>query len=373
MRTRSALVAAVVACSLASCGGSDSEDTTTAAGGGGASAADADALREAQAGLDELISDPPKIDVPSVDEPIPAGKTITYAGCPLPVCVLVGKGVEAAADSLGWKVKNVNLGLTPQSVQSAWNGIVQNPGDGVVSVGVLPNSAVKAQLQRLDGLPHVASTQIDPPDDLMQARVAPPAQIEADGEAMADWIVVQGRGKPGETLYVYDPALTPIIGAHDQFHKRMGELCPDCKVTDLKVSSADAGTKIPNRVVNALRRAPDTKYVAFNLGDIAAGVPAAVKAANLADPPTLIARAASTTNMADVKNGTMAAAITSEVPEAGWRAVDLIARLMVGQDLYDDEPSGERALLTKDDLPADITVPYVVPDYERAFEQAWGK
>jgi ABC-type sugar transport system substrate-binding protein len=265
----------------------------------------------------------------------------------------------------------VNLGFTPQTVQSAWNAIVQDPPDAIAAVGILPNSAIRRQLDALEGVAYVGVTQQDPPDDQMQAATAPPAQMEGDGQAMADWVLVDSDGDPGEILYVWDPAVSALVGAHHEFHAQLKKLCPDCKITDLKVASADAGSKIPAAVTTQLRRSPDMEYVVFNLGDLAAGVPQAIKGASLASTPKLVTRAATTTNMSDIKNGDLAAALTSEVPESGWRATDLLVRIMNGQKLYDEAPSGDRTFLTKDNLPADISKQYTIPGYERSFEQAW--
>jgi ribose transport system substrate-binding protein len=379
MRSPLALAAlgATVALVAAGCGSSDSTSTTGASTSSGSTGAASDpgsqVVEQAQADLAQVTSNPPKIDVPALDKPAPTGKTILWAGCPLPVCVATGKGVEEAAKALGWKYRQVNLGFTPQTVQSAWNAILQDPPDAIAAVGILPNSAIKKQLDALKGVPYVGVTQQDPPDDQMQAATAPPAQMKGDGQAMADWVLVDSKGDPGDILYVWDPAVSALVGAHDQFHAQMQKLCPDCKVTDLKVASADAGSKIPAAVTTQLRRSPDTGYVVFNLGDLAAGVPQAIKGASLPSKPKIITRAATTTNMADIKNGDVVAALTSEVPESGWRAADLAVRLMNGQKLYAAAPSGERTFLTQDNLPADITKQYTIPDYQQAFEQAWGK
>jgi ribose transport system substrate-binding protein len=372
-----AAIVATLALAAVGCGSSDSGSSSTgnsaAASTGVTSDSGSKVAAQARADLAKVTNNPPKIDVPPLDKPAPTGKTILWAGCPLPVCVATGKGVEAAARALGWKYRQVNLGFTPQTVQSAWNAIIQNPPDAIAAVGILPNSAIKRQLDALKGVAYVGVTQKDPPDDHMKAATAPPAQMEGDGQAMADWVLVDSDGDPGQILYVWDPAVSALVGAHDAFHAQLQKLCPDCKATDLKVASADSGSKIPAAITTQLRRAPDTKYVVFNLGDLAAGVPQAIKGASLPSTPKLVTRAATTTNMADIKNGDLAAALTSEVPESGWRATDLAVRLINGQKLYADAPSGERTFLTKDNLPADITKQYTIPGYEQSFEQAWGK
>lgn len=379
---RSLAVVAVLAAVTpvaAGCGSSDSSDSSTSAGTGSAAstasqATEASALvKQAEATLAKITQDPPNITIPPLTKPVPKGVQLTFVTCPIPTCVATEVGAKEAAKHFGWTVKTVNQGLTPDTVQAAFNGIAQNPGDVVLADAVLPNSAVSKQLEKIAAqkVPYIGLAQADPVGKLMAAATAAPNQMRADGEAMANWVIRENKGEPTDVIYVYDPALIGLLGSHDQFHATMQELCPDCKVTDLKVATADSGTKIPPQVVNQVRTNPDAKYVVFNLGDYATGVPQALKAANLPATPTMITRAATTTNMNDIKDGGMAAGLTSETIESGWRAVDLAARLLAGEELYSTTPDGGRTFLTADNLPADIEQPFSVPDFRSVFEQAW--
>ena len=382
MSKPSALCASLVTLAVmaAGCGSSESSGesgTQGSASDGNAEAASGGAktASQAEANLEELVQYPPKIEVPPLEKAPPTGKTVTWLGCPLPVCVQVGQGVKAAADTLGWKYEEVNQGLTPDKVQAAWNGLARNPGDAILAAGVLPNSAVRPQLEKIKaaGVPYVGVTQIDPPDELMDAAVSAPNQIERDGEALANWVLADSKGEPSEMIVVYDPSLTSVLPSVPAFKKTMKSLCSGCKVADLKISAADAGTKVPARVVNELRTRPKAKYVVFNLGDLAAGVPSAVRRASLPSGPKVITRADTTTTMADIEDGGIAAGLTIETPEGGWRGVDLILRQMNGEELYSKTPIGGMTFLTKDNLPDDISKPYTIPDYEKVFSSAWGK
>ncbi len=386
MRKPSALCASLVTLAViaAGCGSSDSPGSSGSSGsGGGASDGTAGQVPggagktadAAKANLEKLVQYPPTIEVPPLEKAPPTGKTVTWLGCPLPVCVQVGQGVKAAADTLGWKYKEVNQGLTPDKVQAAWNGVARSPGDAILAAGVLPNSAVRPQLEKIKaaGVPYVGVTQIGAPGELMDAAVSAPNQIGRDGEALANWVLADAKGEPGESIVVYDPSLTSVLPSVPAYKKTMKALCPGCKVTDLKISAADAGTKVPARVVNELRTRPKAKYVVFNLGDLAAGVPSAVRRASLPSGPKVVTRAATTTTMADIKDGGIAAGLTIETPEGGWRGVDLILRQMNGEELYSKTPIGGMTFLTKDNLPGDISKPYTIPDYEKVFTSAWGK
>jgi ABC-type sugar transport system substrate-binding protein len=369
------LVAIVAGCGSSS---SSTSSTTTAAdkastaesGSGGSSV-----VKEANENIAALTQEPPEIQVPPMKKAPPTGIDLTFAGCPLPVCVAVEEGVEQAAQAIGWNLKTVNQGLAPDTVESAWNGIAQNPGNAVIATSMMPDESLSKQLEKVTaaGVPYVATAAGEPTGKWMKGELAAPNQVEGDGELMADWVLADSGGEPGEVIDVWDPSLHALLPVHEGFHKAMEELCPECKVTDLKVSTADTGTKIPEEVVNELRT-HQAAYVVFNLGDYATGVPQAMKAANLSSTPKLVARAASTTNMEQIKNGEMATALTTETVESGWRAVDLIARLLNKEELYEEGmPINARTFLTAENLPENISVPFTVPGFEKVFEKAWGK
>jgi ABC-type sugar transport system substrate-binding protein len=375
----SAIVAALALIATA-CGSSGSDTGTSTAEGSSTSTEEqasggSSLVEEAEANLAKLTQDPPKITVPPVKKPIPTGETLTFGTCPLPVCVAVEEGAEEAAKVLGWSFKPVNQGLTPATVTSAWNGIAQNPGSAVAADAVLPNSALTKQLEAVAAkeVPYVGVAQNDPPGELMVAATAAPNQMYGDGQALANWVIVNAEGEPSNSLFVYDPALVDLAHAQVGYHDTMEEMCPECTVSDLKVAAADSGTKIPEEVANQLRTNPDIEYVVFGLGDYATGVPQALKRANLPSSPILTTRAASTTNMEDIKNGEMASGLTSETVESGWRTVDLLVRVLAGEELYSDTPVGGRTVLTAENLPEDVSVPFKVPGFEKVFEEAWGK
>jgi ribose transport system substrate-binding protein len=143
---RVAALAVATAALAAGCGSSSDDDATSTAAKT-TRAATSGVVAEAQAELTKLApKTDPVLKVDPLSKPVPKGKTMTYITCPVPVCVEVAKGVKAATDTVGWKLKLVNEGLTPASIQSAFSNVAQQPTDAVGAVGVLPNTAVKQQL-----------------------------------------------------------------------------------------------------------------------------------------------------------------------------------------------------------------------------------
>ena len=358
-----AVLALAVAALLAGCAGSASAPEGTS---GGIDVA------QAKADLEAVVGGADAIEVPAVTGTISTGKAIDYITCPVPVCTEVGKGVQAAADVLGWSVRVIANDATPAGYQEAWKQVAQDPGDGVINAGpVLPYSAVSDQMQQAD-VPVISSTSPDPIGGLLKGVVASSEDIRVQGEVQGNW-VIQDAGKPVRSVYIYDPSIPALASAWPGYQDAMAKNCPACTVDVLEVSAAQIGPALAQQVVSYLQANPDVAYASFGLGDLATGVPTAIKASGLQDQVRLTVRAATPANFEDVKSGGIAAGFTGELLESGWRAVDMLARLYAGQELTEPYPVGLTRLFTPDKLPDDITVSYSIPGYEQAFEKAWSR
>jgi DNA-binding LacI/PurR family transcriptional regulator len=87
---------------------------------------------------------------------------IKAAACQVPVCTEVGRGITAAAEVLGWSVREVQNDGTPAGYKESWQQIAQTPGDGaVIGYPVLPYPDVEKEMARA-GVPVVSSTSPSP-------------------------------------------------------------------------------------------------------------------------------------------------------------------------------------------------------------------
>ena len=366
---RTSLVGAALAGTLVltACSGSNPSPASSSAGSAGSGIN----VQQAKTDLDAVIGGSDTITLPPVGKSIPTGKTINFITCPVAICTEVGNGVEEAATALGWKVSVVANDQTPAGYKEAWKQIAQNPGDGVVNSGpALPYSAITAEMDQA-GVPVVSSTSPSPVDGHLISVIASSSGIKLEGELQANW-VIQDAGKPVKSVFVYDPSIPALVDAWPGYQEAMKKNCPDCEVDLLKVSVAQIGPALAQQVVGHLQSNPDVAYVGFGLGDLAIGVPGALRAAGLQDQVKITTRAATPANLVDVKSGGITAAFTSEVYESGWRTVDKLARSFAGAPIGEPYPLGINRLITKDNIPTDVTVPYTVPDYAAAFKKAWG-
>jgi ribose transport system substrate-binding protein len=363
-------LAAAALIAVAGCGGSDSGSSS----GGGTSATSSAAnsginAAQAKKDLDAIIGEPAAYNFPPIPDAVPKGKVITFQTCPVAICTEVGDGVKQAASALGWRVRIVPMDFTPAGYKSAWQSMAQNPGDAVMTTApVLPDSAVQSSIDKA-GVPYVASTSPSGPHGLKIAVMASPRAVQREGTVEANWII-QDAGKPVKTLFVMDPSIASLTSVPTGYQSAMAKNCPKCSTQTLKVSVAKVGPALAQQVVSQLQSNPDVKYVAFGLGDLATGVPAAIKAAGL--NVKVVVRAATPPNMQDLKNGALAAAFTSEIYEVGWAAVDKVVRSLTKQPIGDTQPLGKIRQLTAETLPADLTKPYQIPNFEDGFKQAWG-
>jgi ABC-type sugar transport system substrate-binding protein len=353
--------------------------TLTLAACGSPAGAQGDAASSSKAGidvaqatkdLDAVIGESGTITIPPIGKAIPADKTISYMTCPVAVCTAVGEGVQQAAKALGWHVRIIQNDQTPTGYRNAWDQIAQNPGDGVINAGpILPYSAIESQMEQA-GVPIISSTSPSPVGGYLKAVIASTDDVRRQGEVEGNW-VVQDAGTPVTSVYIHDPSIPALASALPGYQSALRKNCPACTVEELKVSAKQIGPALAQQVVSYLQSNPDVKYAAFGLGDLATGVPAAIRAAGLADRVKLTTRAATPANLVDVKNGGMTVAFTAELYESGWRAVDKLARALAGAPIGEVYPFGLVRKITTDNLPSDLTVPYSLPGYEKSFERAW--
>jgi ribose transport system substrate-binding protein len=367
----------VAALLVSACGSSNSSSSggsrsTSAGASGGATSTAGINVATAKKALDAVINTPSQITLPTVGKPIPKSQTIDFITCPVAICTEVGVGVKDAAAALGWQVRTIAMNGTPAGYLAAWEQVAQNPGNGVVNTDpVLPyTSASISKLMNKANVPVTSSTSPNPVGGHLIAVTSGTQAITQDGQDEANWVITNAD-KPVKSVFVYDPSIISIASAMPGYVNTMKANCSACSVSILKVSAAQIGPALAQQVVSYLQANPDVKYVAFGLGDLATGVPAAMKAAGISGV-TVLTRAVTPPNLQDIKNGQMAAAFTDEVYEGGWRDVDFLVRFLAHVPLGNTYPLGISRLITSADLPSNITVPYTLPNYEAGFKTAWG-
>lgn len=376
-------VSGLTASLLAGCSSSKGASSTTAASSsttaavqGSTSAGVSTAstgISTARSALTSYENPNPVIEVPALPSTPPKGKTVDFLTCPVSICTEIEQGVQAAAAQLGWTVKVVDGGLTPASYVSAMDGIVQNPGDAVLGIGFLPNSAIQTELSTLASkhIPFIAAASPSAPGPDMLANFESGTGLSVTGTVMADWIIADSNGN-AHIAFFWDPSLNALLGTKNDFLSEMTKLCPGCSVS---IQTADflagIGTKIPGQIVSYLQANPATNYLVVSDADAMVGVGQALNAAGLSGKVKIVTRAAGPLNFKDIAAGTETMAVTDESSETGWRMIDAAARSFLGVPLTDPSPTGTIHIITKSNLPSNLNAPYTVPNYQSYFLKAW--
>lgn len=320
--------------------------------------------------LAQYVTNDNQLGVPKLDGPIPKSKTVDVVNCPVAVCTEVGTAVQQATKMLGWHYNSIPMNGTPQGYQQAWQHVTQSPGDAIINFDtVTPDSSIASYAQKAN-VPVVPIADNDPASGVFKPAVRASGDIQLEGQEEANW-VIQDAGKPVKSVFIYDPSVTSIASAYPGYLAAMHQNCSACSVGLLKVSLFKIGPALAQQVVSYLQSNPDVKYAALGLGDLATGVPAAIKAAGIQNQVKLVTRAASQSNLQDVTSGGLAAGFTSEIYENGYWAVDTLLRAMDGKPLGPHIPGHAYLFTPSHPAPNDSQV-FTVPGYVDQFKRAWG-
>ena len=384
IRGTARLVAALIAAfaivlTVAACGSSDDDGgggATSGGGGAATTAADSSLPAEVTDAVREFTARPTSIgiDVP-VRGRIPAGKEIYYIQCGSPVCATNGEYLKAAAETVGWKVKPVNAGVTPESVKAAWEQAVRAKPDGVVASG-FPRTMMNPELEALEQarVPVVDISVTDPPGRGISAVFAGTPDYVTAGERLAKYALVDAGGKDINAMIVGVAAYPTVQLIGRSFGETLKRYCDSCSVDELDVPATSIGNDLPTRISTYLQAHPDVNWVVNGFADMSVGVPAALQSAGVGDDVKFVGINNNPTTAGYLKNGqSIVAEHIYGYPELMWRAVDFLIRSVNGEST---EPSTASTyphwVVTKDTIPSTTDEFPTVVDYREQYERLWG-
>jgi ribose transport system substrate-binding protein len=311
-----------------------------------------------------------------VNATIPTGKNIAVMVCGQPACDINYTYMSAAAKELGWTAKQYVAGPTPDKNKAAWDLVVQQKPDAVISIG-FPQALWAQDSKKLaaEGVPVVECCTADTPGNGSLFVENGPEAGSQGGKEQADWVIANSNGK-ANAVYLNIPAF-PILGIQAQgFHSELTRLCPGCKYNQLDLNVADVGTPAEKQaIVGYLQSHPNVNYIAAGDDDSFQGVPAALMAAGLGSKVKAIGLAPSTANLNYIKQGQVEeATIGFPNPEISWASVDALARIFTKTSLTPVQGVVmPRLILTKDNITDPNTIPVSTPSYQQDFLKLWGK
>jgi ribose transport system substrate-binding protein len=248
-----------------------------------------------------------------------------------------------------------------------------NP-DLIAAVGLLPGATIKKQLATAQSR-GIKVVIISPNGDApgafgVDGQVNGKPLFSKGGQIAADAILADAGGKPVKVVMVSDPNQVQLNQSEAPLEAELTKNCADCSADKVDINLASPPAQNAQAAVSYIRRHPDVKYLYYTVADAALGVPAALASAGLSDKVKIITLTPNLTALDDIKNGRQFATIQDEVTFGGWRAIDALARLSVGDPLGpEDNPPGEFRIIDKSNVqPGKIPDSCCIPD---SFTKAW--
>jgi ribose transport system substrate-binding protein len=364
-----AAVLAIAAVALSACGGGSTSSSggSSSAGSGGSAAADKVAAQFTQRPTRIPVTKP-------IGKPIPSGKRIDFINCGVTSCTILYNNLVQAAKTVGWSVKQINTQGTPETVQAAWKQAVNDRPDAVIASG-FPRAVFAQQLKQLQAMniPVLEASTADVEGGGIDLILNGPKAMQPIGQILAAWIA-KDSGAKAHTLYVDLPNFNILKPVHDYFRRYYKQYCASCKLDTLDIPVTAIGKDVPDRVVSYLRAHPDIDYVAYSLGALNVGVPAALRQAGLANKVKIIVDVGDAENYQYIASGQTQAATSFSNVESPWVWVDALARKFTGQSIEPDRQAKmPLMLITKANLISTSAEFPMVADYQQQWKKLWGK
>ena len=360
------LGAALVA--LAGCGDSESSGGSAAQGGG-------PGVAEAQSLAEKATTRPTSIGLEAaIGKEVPAGKKVVFISCGVEACEIQGDIIKQGAADLGWTAEAIGTDGSPEQLQNAFETALRQGADGII-LNAVNRDAVAKQIEKAEqqGVAFVTCCSIEAEGDGILRNVAGKENSARIGENLAAQIVADSDGT-ANTLFVNISAFQILQALAGQIETSYKEFCADCEYATLDIPATSLGKDAPDRIVSYLRSHPQVNYVVLSVSNaLGAGLPAALKAAGLADKVKLVGQSGDTLTFQDMAAGNIESVVPFDYYAVDYLMLDALARHFAGVPVEQAQPP--TWIVTPDNMPAEATEGLfpVVETYRDEFNQLWGK
>lgn len=301
---------------------------------------------------------------------MPSGKKLDYLQCAAPICVEIGEQLTEAAETVGWTVKVVPEGATPEEVSNAWELVAEEEPDGIVPTGGYEHQIFRKQLAEVkaDGIPVIGHSEATPanPSEGIVATLAGPELNEQIGTQEANWILAE-KGEEANVLFINSGY--PINTTQEKSLKaQLEKECPGCEFNSYQAPITSIGKDLAGKIATEMQAHSGVNYLVPAFGDMAVGVPAALAGAGIEAVPT-ITQSPDESNVADLKSGAITAAWAPVGAIGAWSIVDTFGRIFTGQEYPSEIPPVEW-WMTGETM-AESEPFAVVSNYKQQFEELW--
>jgi ABC-type sugar transport system substrate-binding protein len=371
-----ATTAAAAGTTAATTGSSSSNATTPSSATGGSSAA---AAAAAQQRVAPMLQPPQKI---SVTAPLPSKPktdvSVYWVTPNLESQQPNTDALEAAATALHWKLTTVQTdSADPQAVPSAMQQAIAGGANYIIVSGgskaVYGPGLAAAMQAHVPVIDMYSSDDVGGASNGIYANVGGTGWIDVQYPAVADFIIAHSGGD-AHVLYVDIPDFPILAAAAKATTAEFAQHCPDCKLTPLNLSVTDlTGGHVTSPIISALQRDSSINYVFTSFGDLATGLPQALKAAGMADRVKIVTATPNADQVQGVIDGSLLAAAPNPKAQGSWTAIDAIARLQEGLPIDQEQHTVMPVVVwTKDNVPTPAGNFAGATNYEDQFKQLWG-
>ncbi len=360
-----------VAIVVAGCGSSSSSSSSTSSGGSASST-----FPNATKANAEFEKRPTTVGITQpVGKKIPTGKTIDFIQCGVPACKTEGQLFESAMKNLGWQMRSINAGTTPEEIKAAYDKAISDKPDAVLGSGY-PRALFDPEIATLKQMkiPVIEFFVEEKAGNGITAVLGGEPTSETQGKMMADYILAHSTSKSMELGTVNAQGFETVTATGEEVEKVVHQECPGCKVKRLNAPLTSIGADLPQRVASFLTANPGIEWVTMGYDDMVSGLPTALKGAGV-EKAKLTTVNISTAIAPYMKNGEyLQSTVGTSFPEVYWRGVDLLARMFAGAPYQEDlnDLTLPYWTITKASLPSTTTEFPVVTNYEEQFKKLWG-
>jgi ribose transport system substrate-binding protein len=326
---------------------------------------------------------PPKYQGPTTPVAAPKKLKVAVITCLsiLSGCVSPATGAQQAAKNIGWQVRVLDGGGTPDRQNAQMLNALSWGADIILNIAIDPN-AVQDGLRaaKRTGVPVGAgSNGLDSPNPAIKPTagklgyafdVAP--DYAALGQKAAEWVRADSKGKAN--IVVYSDKEFPSVLALQKGLLAGLDKCGDCKVQPLRYFTGNQVAQVlPQSVVSYLRSHPDVTHVFIPYDPAAAAVVPAITQAGLGNKVRLISVLGSQENLNFVRKSQVQVADAAyDNLYMGYAMLDQTSRLLAKKPLV--QPHGENlphVVLDKTNVPPAGSDWHASFDYPRTFTGLW--
>jgi ribose transport system substrate-binding protein len=381
-RVLAALAAlAVFAFVVAACGGGS--DTTSSGGGGttestggGEEASSSALFPKAAKSNEEFETRPTSVGIKTpVSKEIPKGKVIDFIQCAVPACATEREIFEEATDVLGWKLKSINAGSTPEEIKAAYQQAINDKPDAVLGSGY-PRVIFEPEIQQLKKLniPVVEAFVEEEAGDGINAVIGGIVTSEFQGKMMADYVLANTEDESAEIGVVNVKGFETVTATAEKVEEVVAEECSGCTTKRLDAPVTSIGSDLPQRISSFLTSNPGIEWATVGYNDMVTGLPTALKGAGV-ENVNLTTVNINTSIAPYLANGEyLQGTMGTSFPEVYWRVIDYLVRHFNGESTKEQEDDSTLPYwtITKETLPTTEEEFPVVTDYQEQFKKLWG-